>query len=357
MSSNSKNIIKFCIPEQDSRLCLLRPEHAEFLASGELRKNSGKDVKFDYLALVQQGADLTSPLPTKFEWSCPIAVSEFVLIWQNGEEIWRKSCGTAHSTTISTLMTGCKYDWHLEGRLPDGSVTISETRTFQTASTPPRWCFVPDICNIRDIGGWQTKEGKFIRQGLFYRGGELNVHMVLSPEGKKVLTEELKIRTVIDIRSPGEFKDAPDHPLQDTCHVLNFPLPGAYAKSLNEPERFECTRKIFRCLTQKENYPVYLHCWGGADRTGVIAMMLLAILSMEDETLFTEYELTSFGIWGIRSRNSPLFQEFYQAVMEKYGQSDDCFATALQNYLKECGIQERELQDIRAIFTITSSDT
>ena len=37
-----------------------------------------------------------------------------------------------------------------------------------------RMIYAPSISNIRDLGGWQTSDKKYIRYGLIYRGGEMN---------------------------------------------------------------------------------------------------------------------------------------------------------------------------------------
>ena len=38
-------------------------------------------------------------------------------------------------------------------------------------------------------------------------------------------------------------------------------------------------------FAEEENYPIYFHCRGGADRTGMIAMLLRAIAGVSDETI------------------------------------------------------------------------
>ena len=65
--------------------------------------------------------------------------------------------------------------------------------------------------------------------------------------------------------------------------------------------------------------PVYVHCWGGADRTGCLCYLLGALLGMREEHLLLDYELTSLSIWGDRSRDSAQFQRFMAAL--------DCFAS------------------------------
>jgi protein tyrosine/serine phosphatase len=59
-----------------------------------------------------------------------------------------------------------------------------------------------------------------------------------------------------------------------------------------------------------DNYPIFYHCRGGADRTGSYAFILGALYGMNFDDLILEYELTSLSIWGTRIRNHELFSKF-----------------------------------------------
>ena len=55
---------------------------------------------------------------------------------------------------------------------------------------------------VRDVGGAITPEGKAVRQGLLYRGSEMNSHLTITEEGLNNMREVLKINTQLDIRYP-----------------------------------------------------------------------------------------------------------------------------------------------------------
>jgi hypothetical protein len=54
--------------------------------------------------------------------------------------------------------------------------------------------------NFRDLGGYQTKDGRFIRWGLIYRSGMLTY---LTPADYSYLAH-LGIRVICDFRTAGE---------------------------------------------------------------------------------------------------------------------------------------------------------
>ncbi len=45
-------------------------------------------------------------------------------------------------------------------------------------------------------------------------------------------------------------------------------------------------------MADRENYPIYLHCTYGNDRTGTICYLLEALLGVRDEDLLKEYRLS-----------------------------------------------------------------
>ena len=66
-------------------------------------------------------------------------------------------------------------------------------------SKGPRNCYVSGVTNVRDIGGYSSSLGKnaYIRQGLYYRGANLNS---ITDKGKAQMKEDLGVKTEIDLR-------------------------------------------------------------------------------------------------------------------------------------------------------------
>lgn len=194
---------------------------------------------------------------------------------------------------------------------------------------------------MRDLGGWPTQTGCRIRQGLIYRGSELDRHMQLSPRGTNALLHQLRVKTDLDLRAEAE------HPALEEKKLRWVHLPVSAYGDLAMPDQLQAYGDVFRALLKPEIYPVYIHCWGGADRTGCLCYLLGALLGMRPEHLLLDYELTSLSVWGDRSRDSAQFQRFMTAL--------DLFsppylppAIRAERYWHAAGITEAEMDAFRA---------
>ena len=63
------------------------------------------------------------------------------------------------------------------------------------------------VVNLRDFGATQTKDRKTVKSGLFLRSAALNR---LSKKDAAALRDKYGVCTVIDLRTPGERREAPD---------------------------------------------------------------------------------------------------------------------------------------------------
>lgn len=252
------------------------------------------------------------------------------------------------SVFLHSLKINTTYWLRVHGISKKGTETVSAVRCFSTMDESPRWIFVEGVSNVRDMGGWKTKHGMRVKQGLFYRGGEFNVHMTATPEAKRFLREEIGLKSVLDIRgfnAQGEL--VPQIPgMPSDTKWINIPL-GAYASSF-KPQQKEAYAKSFRAALNPENLPMYFHCWGGADRTGTFAFLFNAVLGVDDESLLKDYELTSLAIWGSRSRTTELWKGFEQK-MEELVPGGDYEAKALA-YFKSAGITDSEIAALKKLY-------
>ncbi|KAH3899921.1 uncharacterized protein SCDLUD_004234 [Saccharomycodes ludwigii] len=176
-----------------------------------------------------------------------------------------------------------------------------------------------NVSNFRDIGGYKLSDDniKRVKSNIFYRCANPSK---ITKRGLEYLTETLHVRKIFDLRSDAErektgiidcekvnvvhlnFKQ--DMDLEDIAlhyqgmllSPLNFPQ--AYMivlkKSLN------CIREFFQYLLstdlEEEGISVVFHCTAGKDRTGILCMLLLKILNVDDETICNEYSLTTIGL-------------------------------------------------------------
>ena len=119
---------------------------------------------------------------------------------------------TARSAELFNLYKAATYTVCLT--VNGGKPQTVET-AFSTADFGPRVIRVPQITNFRDCGGYAAGDRR-VRQGLLYRGSTLTPtadfpSIQLTEEGKRVMLEQLGIRTEIDLRTEQEA--ASDRPL------------------------------------------------------------------------------------------------------------------------------------------------
>lgn len=288
----------------------------------------------DWLHLAHSGEkDETFPLPVSFRWE-GCGMGRLYLAADPKLENARVYPVKAGKAEIENLEIGKTYYWRVED---------SPIFSFTTEAFPARWIRADGLTNIRDAGGWTTKEGKLIRQGLLFRGSEMDSHCIITSEGVRALRDDIHIHTDLDLRAEAVGR-LTESPLGRDIRFENIPV-QAYGAFLEEKER---ARRVFCLLADEAAYPIYYHCWGGADRTGTVAYLLGALLGMTDEDLALDYELTSLSVWADRSRESALFRSLLDGLAP-YGEDADT-ETRVRRYLLSTGLDEETLERIKGIY-------
>ena len=300
-------------PEHNATVCLQTEEQKTFLAEEERRAALDGALTFRWYDLEKQGVDRTLPASVSFVWeetdeeksgeegaSC-LLISEY----EDMREAWVYMI-EGFCCEVYNLKVGTRYFWCVQknGRR-------SEVSAFFTLPTLPRCMKIDHISNVRDIGGYRV-EGGVIRQGLVYRGGELELHMQLSESGMREM-HRLGIRTELDMR--GEAKDKIDRTTGEAIGLRRVYVPSVPYTKVFDAEQGPAIKAFFETFTDPQSYPIYFHCWGGADRVGTFAFLLGALLDMRYEDLINEYEFTSLSIWKTRSRNYGEFHQFTELFL------------------------------------------
>lgn len=332
---------------------------------------------FSYLSHVHECPDSTAVT----DYTAKSRAQDVVLSWQSDAETFTVllstnsdlSNGTEYHTDkqslkVSNLLTGTTYYWQVHTE--QGA---SEVFFFTTLPTT-RWISFPSFTdlNCRDLGGYATTSGKRVKQGMLYRGAELNYHTQLTEEVREVLVTELGIRTDLDLRWANQMQSSgiplTESPLGADIQYILAPiapygeLNKPQAENVEAPEypvyTQESIQKIFTLLAEEENYPIYFHCWGGADRTGCLAFLINGMLGVDYVNLLADYEQTTFsGIIRTKDASYPysgenyglLYQEFL-AMLRTYGDETSSYEELCQQYLMEfAGITDQQIQTIRGI--------
>lgn len=184
--------------------------------------------------------------------------------------------------------------------------------------------------NFRDMGGYASKDRKYVKWGVLYRSDQPGN---ATKEGLDYLNS-LGIHTIIDYRSSDEINKYPnpDFPIETVTYHLD---PNAHAAELaaqfqssKEAEdtnliasimeqqaagalvnRYDIVMEQYKSFATKEqskqafaamlkaiaksNAPaIDQHCRGGKDRTGFGSLLILGILGVAKEDIVADYMLT-----------------------------------------------------------------
>jgi protein-tyrosine phosphatase len=286
-------------------------------------------------------------------WECNSEVEKFVLsygIAGSSKKTKITLSGDTYSYELFNLFKGTEYEWSVTARSNDGAVSTTATATFKTTDVGPRVLQIEGIYNTRDLGGYKTESGKRTKQGLIYRGGALlpagGYDSDLTSNGKLFMAEVLQIKTDFDLRGEGA----------EVGNILKSPIPNAalkyiatdgYASAFRITENF---RQVFSFLANEENYPIYMHCTGGADRTGTVSFLFNALLGVSETELIQDYEITTFSIYSTRSTQSGPYAEMFQEFLNKlYEFEGETLSQKTENYMLSIGVTADEIASIRSI--------
>lgn len=166
--------------------------------------------------------------------------------------------------------------------------------------------------NFRDLGGIATPAGR-TRFGVLFRSDRLS--NLTEADAQKL--RELRVRTVVDLRSDEERHRAPNRLPADfpAAQLVRAFLPrhtqtlfdGVNDGSFDATRAFEMMclqydalvldhiadyRRILDDLLLPDALPLVFHCTSGKDRTGILAAILLLALGAHPDAVAEDYVMT-----------------------------------------------------------------
>lgn len=173
-----------------------------------------------------------------------------------------------------------------------------------TPNTQPRsrTLVIDGLANARDLGGLRLRGGGLTARGVFFRSE--NADLITTAGWEQV--RAAGIRTVVDLRQPGE-RAADTNRRPDWLRTVAVDLDGLenqefwrdywenglvgtalyYLPHLAAmPER---STAALAAIVAAPAGGVLFHCMGGRDRTGMIAMLLLAAADAEPAGIIDDY--------------------------------------------------------------------
>ena len=224
------------------------------------------------------------------------------------------------------------------------------------------------ICNMRDLGGMKTKDGKIIRPGMLMRSAQLS-----EAEG-----DDLKgVSEVIDLRTPKERLEAPDQTWYSSYSpmpIFETIMPGISHEDeltgrsipdmtkLYEKLMKECADTFRDVLLEIMNHDydsgaVLWHCTEGKDRCGMTSALVLEMLGVSREFIMEDYLKTNLinlpKARKIQQQAAAIYgEEFAEGVYQAYIADERYLRAAWEamgeNYIRDTlKIDEEKIAEFR----------
>ena len=291
--------------------------------------------------------DCFAPQSIEFSWSCEKAILGYTLtvaLDENFTEIVTTCNVVGDSVVLENPYTGCEYFWKVNAIAESGEVLKSGTLSFKVKATP-RPVSIQGVSNTRDLGGYATPNGR-VKQGMIYRTAKFDD---ITPEGKSMAIDGLKIKTDLDLRNTGEGTAGMQSPLGCENYLR---LSSPYYEIFSADQKAQ-VREIMKVFADESNYPIAMHCSLGRDRTGTIAFLINALLGVEERDLRMDYFLSAFSHAGSALDNATFvilegnFERMYGGIYGTY--SGETYAEKVESYLLSAGVTTEEIQAIKRI--------
>jgi protein-tyrosine phosphatase len=196
---------------------------------------------------------------------------------------------------------------------------------------------IESVPNLRELGGYETADGKKVATGLLYRSNQL--HKIPPADMQKIAA--LGLKTDFDFRTAAERQPRPDElpegvkevwldvladaddagpaqleQLMKDAKAANQVLGGgkaaaefaaSYRQFVTLPSAKKAFSKLFMAVGDEKQLPALFHCTTDKDRTGWAAAALLSLLGVPKETIYEDY-----------LRSNDYILPMYQKVIDRF---------------------------------------
>ena len=205
----------------------------------------------------------------------------------------------------------------------------------------------PGLQNMRDLGGWPC-DGGTIKYNMLIRGGQV-IDATDTDRNTWVkllgIEHDVFVKTYYESQLKGKEEYATKSPLGDNVKLYQKDLS---AENSENKRNFTTAKEQMNGIINRlfdnaiAGETTYFHCLAGADRTGMIAIIVEGVLGVSKNNIDKDYELTSFNC--LRERNSDGYIADINILRSYPGNTfrDNCV-----NYLLDCGITIEKINEFR----------
>lgn len=253
-----------------------------------------------------------------------------------------------------------------------GSLIVGERRPF-----------VEGCPNLRDLGGYETTDGRQVKWGRIFRSSNLGR---LTDKGLGQL-KRLGINLVCDFRTEAEARKLPNRfPDSEAVGYVRLPIQhGEFEPTsvfdrikkgdcdwisedfmvqgyIDSVDRYpDVWARLFKLLSDPRYRPVLFHCTGGKDRTGAAAALILLALGVPSETVVVDYGLSDgynvdvrkaiydhlrpFGV--DMAKVEPYFTAPESRIRKLLEHVDKRYGSAVDYLVKRAGVSEKTIEFLK----------
>jgi protein-tyrosine phosphatase len=225
--------------------------------------------------------------------------------------------------------------------------------------------------NVRDLGGYPTRDGKTTRWGAVVRTDNL---ARLSGAGRASLVD-YGVRSIIDLRRPDELEEYPNPFAEPADHGIRYTNVSLVDPAKSAPENFTTLANdykrildsfapamatIMRVIAEAPQGAILIHCMAGKDRTGMVAAILLDLAGVSREIIADDYALTEECLRPLneewlengpgereeRARDLARFTPHAEVMSEVLLHLDERYG-GVEPYLLQAGVSPLDIERIR----------
>lgn len=225
--------------------------------------------------------------------------------------------------------------------------------------------------NVRDLGGYPTRDGKTTRWGAVVRTDNL---WRLTEAGRASLID-YGVRSIIDLRRPDELAEYPNPFAEAAEHGIIYTNVSLIDPAKSAPENFTTLANdykrildsfapamatIMHIIATAPEGAVLIHCMAGKDRTGMVAALLLDLAGVSRDIIAEDYALTEEclrplnqewlengpGEREVRASELARFTPHAEVMLEVLAHLDERYG-GVEPYLLQAGVVPADIEGIR----------